>query len=504
MEDDTNEDIEMARAIEASIQSYRQKMDEKSSEIVSSMLQEEEYQQMILRPQQQQQQESLQDSSDFSNRHQNHQQDNEDCEYAQALDQSLDQWEKNKLNNEMYNDAMNQVIERADESKTGCWDCTFCTFTNQPYHQKCAMCKASAPSHILTFQHIDCHHISFGIEIEIILPKGISDGFSLQSIAKNLTRLGPEPVRYDGYTHETTNHWKIVTDSSIRGNNQNQDLCFELVSPVLAGENGLASLRNVMSNVRSLGIATNSSCGFHVHVDATNDHTSIGCLEGLKRVAQHFVSMENAFDMLVARMGSSSSSSSSNGGGASDNGGHQQLLHGGPNASGSNRRANNNQYCRSNRILFGERSNRQRWNYISSVQTKNDLVGLVNPDHDRYRKLNLTNIAKHDRPSTIEFRQHGGVEDIQTAEAWVRLILSFCHFASQSQQECILHESSSPHDELQCLFGLVACEGLQQFFTIDRKLFVNHSLSNKWRCRRCRRQFQTSRSLSQHVEALGH
>lgn len=413
-------------------------------------------------------------------------QDMEDFQYAQALDQSLEVYEVTKLNDELYDNAIYQTVERTEEKNKGSWDCVNCTFTNQPYQRKCKMCGTQAPCHVLTFEGEKYQNIPFGVEIEIIIPDGKQDGFTLQSIAMNLTKLGPETVHFEGYTHNTTNYWKIVTDASIRENNHNHDLCFELVSPVLKGEDGLASLRNVMSNIRTIGISTNSSCGFHVHVDASDNndpsHTPIGSLVGLKRIAQHFVSLENAFDLIVARMG------------RMDN----KLLVGG------NRRANNNKYCRSNRILFGEQSNRQRWTSISNIKTKHDLVKLMNPD--RYRKLNLTNIISNDRPSTIEFRQHGGVEDIQMAEVWVRFILLFCCNASSSENEndSILDESASPNDELLSLFNLVRCEGLQQFFTLDRKLFENHTLSNQWQCRVCHRWFNSSRSLSQHVSACRH
>eukprot|EP00560_Eucampia_antarctica_P003841 CAMPEP_0197836318 /NCGR_PEP_ID=MMETSP1437-20131217/28531_1 /TAXON_ID=49252 ORGANISM="Eucampia antarctica, Strain CCMP1452" /NCGR_SAMPLE_ID=MMETSP1437 /ASSEMBLY_ACC=CAM_ASM_001096 /LENGTH=57 /DNA_ID=CAMNT_0043442383 /DNA_START=101 /DNA_END=271 /DNA_ORIENTATION=+ len=57
--------------------------------------------------------------------------------------------------------------------------------------------------------------------------------------------MGPETVHYRGYTHETSDTWKIVTDSTIQENQINQDLCFELVSPILCGNKGLQSLRSI-------------------------------------------------------------------------------------------------------------------------------------------------------------------------------------------------------------------------------------------------------------------
>ncbi len=493
--EDDEDEIMIARAVEESIHCYQTYVD--------TYIQEQQQQEQEEERQRHLQQQHLQ------------QQQSEDYELAQALHLSLQhqtQTELHNLNNQLYNSTTSQIIQTNHEQNIGCWDCTTCTFTNQPYRPTCNMCHANAPSHILVYDNKCYSNIPFGVEIEIIIPNGKNDGLTYESIAHSLSNLSNDSVRYMGYTHETMNNWKIVTDASIQENNIDMDLCFELVSPVLCGEDGLSSLRNILCNIRKIGIATNGSCGFHVHVDAhentniysDNDSGSdtgtgsnpppvnpIATLDGLKRIAQHFVSLENAFDLIVARIGSSSGSGSGS-------------------AGSGDRRANNNRYCQSNRILFGQRSNRQRWDYIESIQSIHSLVHIMNPD--RYRKLNMSNITKHNRPSTIEFRQHGGVEDIQTAEAWVRLVLSFCYHAStkstiidnDGNNSGVLPEYALPTDELDRLFDIINCQGLQQFFTLDRQLYHNQVLSNQWKCGVCHRVFKSSRSLSQHVAACRH
>lgn len=328
----------------------------------------------------------------------------------------------------------------------------------------------------MTFKELP--HICFGLEIEIVIPNGKRDGFTLQSIAHNLSRFMEKPVRFEGFTHETRNYWKIVTDSSVQSGNGNNDLCFELVSPVLQGEMGLSFMRLIMDSVRRLGISTNSSCGFHVHVDAEDG--PLASLASLKRIAQCFVSLENAFDLLVALSWDDSDTS---------------------------RKTDKNRYCKSNRLAFGQRSNRQRWRQLSCVQTEQELVDLMNPSGDRYRKLNLTNITKSDRPSTCEFRQHGGVEDLQEAEAWVRLLLLFCQNAAHGGQRvemCLMPEGTPAKNELLALFQMVNCDGLEQFFAVERRLFAESRLTQEWECGECRRIFHSSRSLSQHKQACGH
>ena len=450
------ESLQMALAIEASHESLRKDLEQQRSLKVARLLQQEEV----------------------------------DSELALAIKQSEDECTSRRIN-----DAINsQVISQKVNRKEGCWDCLHCTFLNAPYEPRCHACGEKAPKHILTFQPMPSS-IRFGVEIEILMSNGKKDGFTLKSIAKHLHQMShpQQRVYFMGYTHQTMPDgcWKIVTDASIRENDSNNgDLCFELVSPVLCGDRGLKSLRSMMDNLRSLGIDANSSCGFHVHVDAEESSSSrhlLGNLKGLQSVCQCFVALENAFDLLVAHSWDS-----------------QDACH--------NRRANKNRFCKSNRFLaFQQQSNQQRWNTIANTTSKKQLVYLMNGRHsDRYRKLNLTNIIKHDRPSTVEFRQHGKVESTQEAEAWVRLILLFCQNSvtlPAKRNRCLLPQQSSTRnkDEMNALFQLIGCTGLQQLFVVDRRLFNEHRLLfNDWSCKVCRKRFRDCRSLSQHCTALNH
>eukprot|EP00980_Cylindrotheca_fusiformis_P008919 scaffold1900_cov123-Cylindrotheca_fusiformis.AAC.45 len=466
MEED---DDAMKQAIEASIASHREQVI-RQSELARSLQESEIAEQAIIEA-------SLQiQASEMLARSLQKAEDEE--QVVAAIHQSFTSDHKRKLNADMNTFATDYVVRRTEQKSAGCWDCPLCTFVNSPYADKCGVCKAKPPMHVLTFKGLP--PIRFGLEIEIVIPFGKRDGFTAQSVAKNLSLLGPEKVEFMGYTHATSRFWKIVTDSSIQGNNWDQDLCFELVSPILQGEPGLAQLRSIMDNVSRIGIATNASCGFHVHVDAEAG-SPLSNLEAIKSISRCFVSLENAFDALVTHDASTDKNI-------------------------TNRRTNKNKFCQSNRLAFGEMSNRQLWSKISSAGSMKHLVRMMNPENDRYRKLNLTNLTKHDRPSTCEFRHHGGVQDLKEAEAWVRLVLRFCANAvkKQDSQICLLPEGSPVKDEVRALFELVECQGLEQMFVVDRKLFLEERMKNIWRCRDCRRPFGNSRSLSQHCSAVGH
>lgn len=404
----------------------------------------------------------IEEQEAFARQLQHEEQTKADKELAQAVESSSAEatsWRQQKTLNESI--AKSQE-KRQKERHIGIWDCVQCTFQNPPYSPTCVMCLSQAPAGTLVFEDIP-PNLRFGLELELMITDGKRDGYTLEWMAQELTKLGPPNVVYHGYSHATTEHWKIVTDSSVKGRNQH-DLCLELVSPVLLGNEGLNQLRILMEHVRQLGIATNQTCGFHVHVDATSTP-----LSDLKRIAQCFVALENAFDLLVA---------------------------------GNHRRADQNKYCRSNRIAFGRLSNRQRWDSIEQVNDVDELVDILNPDGDRYRKLNLTNLANSNRPSTMEFRLHGGVEELPQAEAWVRLLLRFCDRVP-TIHAIPLYEDATPAMELQELWKIVQCQGLEQFYVLGRKLFAP-SLQNTWHCQRCKKPFRTSRALSQHVEATGH
>jgi hypothetical protein len=400
-----------------------------------------------------------------------------DQELAQVIDGSAKEFQVHQTNHQRNESLVQDHVQKTADRHTGCWDCPNCTFTNDPYHRQCGVCKSQSPAQILTFSNV-CE-LRFGLEIEIVVPQGKRDGFSLAKIANQLTKLGPPRVEFVGYSTETSVHWKIVPDSSLQGGQE--DLCFELVSPILQGDGdgGLRDLRVVLENLRCLGIATNTSCGFHVHVDATprDDTTNnIGTLRGVQKVARCFLALENAFDLLVALSWETMDNT---------------------------RRANQNRYCRSNRLALGEVSNRQRWDRINSTRSYTQLVKLVSPD--RYRKLNLTNIIDPNRPSTCEFRNHGGVEDLKEAEAWVRLLLRFCERgSSQDDSKCLLPQGASPKDELRALFELLDCTGLEQYFVVERRLFSESRMLNPWICTVCERVFRDSRSLSQHSTATNH
>ena len=59
-------------------------------------------------------------------------------------------------------------------------------------------------------------------------------------------------VASERYNHDLRPHWKLVTDSSLNGNDT-----FELVSPILEGEDGLEKLERVCWVLDSCNVKIN-------------------------------------------------------------------------------------------------------------------------------------------------------------------------------------------------------------------------------------------------------
>ena len=87
----------------------------------------------------------------------------------------------------------------------------------------------------------------FGIEIEAY-------NCSRERLARELKEAGIE-VTVEGYNHTTRPHWKLVTDSSLSGNDT-----FELLSPILVGETGLRELEKVCWVLDLCDVKVNESC----------------------------------------------------------------------------------------------------------------------------------------------------------------------------------------------------------------------------------------------------
>lgn len=203
----------------------------------------------------------------------------------------------------------------------------------------------------------------FGVEIEAY-------NCTNEKLIRELRGAGIR-VSFEGYTHDTTEHWKLVTDSSLNGNDT-----FELVSPILEGEAGLEELEKVCWVLDLCDVKVNDSCGFHVHMDASGFS-----MDTWKNLALTYKHLEPVID---------------------------------PFMPGSRR---NNQYCQSLQNISD-----------TSIRNASTITDLQHVFHDRrYNKVNLEAYSRH---RTVEFRQHSGTTNFTKMEKWIRFLNGLVTFAS--------------------------------------------------------------------------
>jgi len=213
----------------------------------------------------------------------------------------------------------------------------------------------------------------FGIEIE-------AHNVDMRTLNSAINAAGILCV-VEGYNHQTRAHWKIVSDCSIRGNQG-----FELVSPILEGDNGLMQIEVVCQVLKTLNAKVNTSCGLHVHVDARDINT-----DGLKRVSKMWMKYESCFDSIVT----------------------------------PSRR--NNPYAKGLRSKY--QSLDAAFVAIDKAVNRNEIIMAMNGDGygtSRYHKLNFESLLRH---GTIEFRQHQGTVDGAKITNWVKLVGGFVECA---------------------------------------------------------------------------
>lgn len=208
----------------------------------------------------------------------------------------------------------------------------------------------------------------FGVEIEAY-------GVDRNTVINRLTQAGLTVDSTFRRQQQVPNSWKVVGDSSVTG-----DYPFEIVSPILKGQEGLNQLKTACLALSGLNVKINKSCGLHVHFDAS----TIGGAQ-LQNLLINYIRYEPIIDSLMA----------------------------------PSRRANNNTYCKS---LISHESN-----ILTLEPTKANLTNAIS---NRYYKVNLQSLARH---GSIEFRQHAGTVNYTKIENWILFLHNLIHYSKFKQ-----------------------------------------------------------------------
>ncbi|WP_338761789.1 amidoligase family protein [Bernardetia sp. ABR2-2B] len=214
----------------------------------------------------------------------------------------------------------------------------------------------------------------FGVEIEAY-------NVTKTRLQNELVRLGID-VKIERYNHTTKRHWKIITDSSIRGANG-----FEIVSPILKGKNGLEELEKVCKALKNCNAYINKSCGTHIHFDASKFK-----LKQFKNLVLNYADLESVIDTFL------------------------------PNS----RRASNNSYCSS--II----------RHKIDVENASTIRELTDAIPYRKSKLNTKSYVKY---KTVEFRHHSGTVEFEKISNWILFLHNLVEYSKDKRIERVNFET---------------------------------------------------------------
>ena len=209
----------------------------------------------------------------------------------------------------------------------------------------------------------------FGVELECY-------DVPMEDVVFALTQRGIPTVRscYMGRNYDL---FQIKSDGSIQGNNG-----FEVVSPILEGEEGIQTIRTVCDIIKGLGGKVNKSTGFHVH----HDVNTWGIKE-FRNLYKRFAKFETAMDSIQP----------------------------------ASRRENNNRYIASLYKVVAQTngsSHTAQQELVKQIDSCRSVRQLRNLFGTRYLKLNLESFF---RQGSVEFRHHSGTVEADKVENYIRL-----------------------------------------------------------------------------------
>ena len=219
----------------------------------------------------------------------------------------------------------------------------------------------------------------FGVEVEFISVHTQSS--TVSKINAYLDEHNADFNVETAYYSDTSNTWRIKTDSSIQ---EGYDYGLELVTPVLQGQADYERLVLVLDAINSIdGVRVNRSTGLHIHVGVEDWKVS-----NFKNLVKRYAKFEKVLDSIMPE----------------------------------SRRMNNGSYCRSN---FNSRySLKDIYNEIDDKDSTRTLISSASSG--RYVKLNLQSFWKH---GTVEFRHHSGTTNSTKISNWLRVVMAMVECA---------------------------------------------------------------------------
>lgn len=244
---------------------------------------------------------------------------------------------------------------------------------------------------------------TYGVEIENC---GTYD--QMQKVVSKLNQLGL-PIQMQGYNHITCSTWKVVSDSSCG---------YELVSPILKGDDGLRQIEMVCRVLNDVGVKVNKKCGLHVHHGASDLS-----IQHFRNLYYLYIRYEDTIDSMMPE----------------------------------SRRKDNNYYCKSMKVARAMESNTDKTvEAIKRARTIGELDALYGT---RYVKLNVQSYVRY---GTIEFRQHSGTTDFDKIANWVKFTNAMIVKAKTSNVRSKRVDSQDTWAGMRAMMNMIASKGATQ------------------------------------------
>lgn len=303
-----------------------------------------------------------------------------------------------------HSDAIRTDVEGQLVSDTFAWDrsggrfyswCRPCTRARARARRAAGTPRrASATMSTGTARGIDRN---FGVELELIFPAHVN-----RSQIQSAIMVG-------------SSDWRVKTDGSLSGNGAGNG--WEVVSPVLSGEDGMEQIKRVCEAVRALGATVNRTCGLHVHHDVREM-----TVENIKTAASSWYNARPIVDGLVA----------------------------------PSRREGGSYYCKP-----------LVQNDITRINRVTTLAEMRRISLDRYRTFNLMSYGRY---GTIEIRQHQGTFNYEKIRTWILMGQAFMDAAVTG----VAPQTSSVRNFVSSLRNLL--DETAATFTLGRALEFNYSV----------------------------
>ncbi len=262
----------------------------------------------------------------------------------------------------------------------------------------------------------------WGCEIECLVP------VSRAETAGRLQNAGIECYS-EIYNHNTTGHWKIVSDASVLSEWGSGFIPMEIVSPPLKGNKGLRQLKKVLDVVNDLGGKVNNTCGLHVHHEVTDLN-----VDAIRNMTKYYILFEDEIGSFV-----------------------------------SARRRGNNSYCSNIKgHLFQTLS--EAWSRIDDWRDESDVVCAW---YDRQTTLNLQPVYSR---GTVEFRQHDATLDYADMSYWIAFTQSIIEASKR------LRVSRRIKPDKTTMFRLARVQPIVRWHLMEQEERYRHDIPEPFVC----------------------